>query len=140
MEVSKKLNNIVSFILKAAVSLSMACLVVGIVLLFIKNGADGIPLSHFANYQKYSNVTSPILSPVSSIYSPVKIPEGIITLDPLGFISLGLWVLIFTPVTVLFSSLIEYIYQKNKLYVLLTFLVLFNLFTAIFIIPAFVHL
>lgn len=133
MEVSKKLNNIVSFILKAAVSLSMACLIIGIVLLFIKNGADGIPLSHFANYQKYSNVSS-------AIFSPVKIPEGIITLDPLGFISLGLWVLIFTPVTVLFSSLIEYIYQKNKLYVLLTFLVLFNLFTAIFIIPAFVHL
>lgn len=132
MEVSKKLNNVVSFILKAAVSLSMACLVVGIVLLFIKNGADGIPLSHFANYQKY-NVSS-------AIFSPVKIPTGIITLDPIGFISLGLWVLIFTPVTVLFSSLIEYIYQKNKLYVLLTFLVLFNLFTAIFIIPAFVHL
>lgn len=133
MEVSKKLNSVVSFILKAAVSLSMACLVVGIVLLFIKNGADGIPLSHFANYQKYSNVSS-------SLFSPVMIPSGIITLDPLGFISLGLWVLIFTPVTVLFSSLIEYIYQKNKLYVLLTFLVIFNLFTAIFIVPAFVHL
>ncbi len=132
MEVSKKLNNFVSLILKTAVSLSMASLVIGVVLLFIKNGADGIPLSHYADYQKYQ------IS--SSIFSPVKIPYGIYTLDPIGFISLGLWVLIFTPVTVLFSSLVEYVYQKNKLYIMLTILVIFNLFTAIFIIPVFVHL
>lgn len=132
MEVSQKLVNLVSFILRGAVLLSMSCLAVGVILLFVKNGADGIPLSHFANYQEY-NISS-------NIFPPNKIPNGILTLDPLGFISLGLWVLIFTPVTVLFSSLVDYIYQKNKLYVLLTFLVLFNLFTAIFIIPAFVHL
>ncbi len=132
MEVSQKLVNLVSFILRGAVLLSMSCLAVGVILLFVKNGAEGIPLSHFANYQEY-NISS-------NIFPPNKIPNGILTLDPLGFISLGLWVLIFTPVTVLFSSLVDYIYQKNKLYVLLTFLVLFNLFTAIFIIPAFVHL
>ncbi|MCI2412346.1 MAG: DUF1634 domain-containing protein [Cuniculiplasma sp.] len=135
-EISQKLIEIVSVILKVAVYLSMGSIIVGIVLLFIKNGADGYSLSTLANYSNYSVAKSYS----SIIFSPTKIPEGIITLDPLGFISLGLWVLIFTPVSVLFTSLVDYIYQKNKLYVVLTFLVLFNLFTAIFIIPSFVHL
>ena len=135
-EISQKLIDIVSIILKVAVYLSMGSIIIGVILLFIKNGADGYSLDTLANYSNYSVAKSYS----SIIFSPAKIPEGIITLDPLGFISLGLWVLIFTPVSVLFTSLVDYIYQKNKLYVVLTFLVLFNLFTAIFIIPSFVHL
>jgi uncharacterized membrane protein len=136
METSKKLTEVVSYILKVAVFLSIGLLIIGLILMFIKNGADGYSLKALANYQDYS-----VAKHYSSIiFSPDKIPEGIITLNPIGFISLGLWVLIFTPVSVLFSSLVDYIYTKNKLYVLLTSLVLFNLFTAILIVPAFVHL
>lgn len=135
-EISQKLINIVSIILKGAVFLSMGSIIIGVILLFVKNGGDGYSLQTLANYSNYSVAKSYS----SSIFSPAKIPYGIITLDPIGFISLGLWVLIFTPVSVLFTSLVDYIYNKNKLYVVLTFLVLFNLFTAIFIIPSFVHL
>ncbi|MHB1439383.1 MAG: DUF1634 domain-containing protein [Cuniculiplasma sp.] len=135
-ETSPKLIKAVSIILKTAVFLSIGLIIIGVILLFIKGEADGYSLNTLANYNNYKVARNYS----SVIYPPSKIPEGIITLDPLGFISLGLWVLIFTPVTVLFTSLIDYIYTKNKLYVLLTFLVLFNLFTAIFIIPRFVHL
>lgn len=134
-EISQKLINIVSIILRAAVFLSMGSIIAGVILLFVKNGADGYSLQTLASY---NNNNAECYS--SSIFSPAKIPYGIITLDPIGFISLGLWVLIFTPVSVLFTSLVDYIYNKNKLYVVLTFMVLFNLFTAIFIIPSFVHL
>ena len=135
-EISQKLINIVSIILKGAVFLSMGSIIIGVILLFVKNGGDGYSLQTLANYSNYSVAKSYS----SSIFSPAKTPYGIITLDPIGFISLGLWVLIFTPVSVLFTSLVDYIYNKNKLYVVLTFMVLFNLFTAIFIIPSFVHL
>ena len=109
-EISQKLIDIVSIILKVAVYLSMGSIIVGVILLFIKNGADGYSLDTLANYSNYSVAKSYS----SIIFSPAKIPEGIITLDPLGFISLGLWVLIFTPVSVLFTSLVDYIYQNNR--------------------------
>ncbi|MGP6239393.1 DUF1634 domain-containing protein [Cuniculiplasma sp. SKW4] len=133
MQTSDKLTNIVSWILKIAVFLSIGLVTIGAALMFIFNGADGYTISQIESYNSKINITS-------SAFSPVLIPSGILALNPIAFISLGLWVLIFTPVTVLFSSLVDYIYTRNKLYVILTFLVLLNLFTAILIIPAFVKL
>jgi Predicted membrane protein len=49
-----------------------------------------------------------------------------------------LWVLIFTPVTVLFDALITFAHERNKLYTILDAIVLFNLLMAIFVIPRFV--
>ncbi|MCL4345457.1 MAG: DUF1634 domain-containing protein [Candidatus Thermoplasmatota archaeon] len=133
MQTSDKLTTLVSWILKIAVFISIGFVTVGSILMFIFNGADGYSISQIESYNSSINLTS-------KAFSPVLIPSGLLALNPIAFISLGLWVLIFTPVTVLFSSLVDYIYMKNKLYVILTFLVLFNLFTAILIIPAFVKL
>ncbi len=133
METSDKLTSLVSWILKIAVFLSIGLVTIGSIMMFIFNGADGYTISQIQSYNSKINLTS-------HAFSPVLIPSGLVALNPIAFISLGLWVLIFTPVTVLFSSLVDYIYTKNKLYVILTFIVLFNLFTAILIIPAFVKL
>ncbi len=133
MEASDKLTTLVSWILKIAVFLSIGLVTIGSIMMFIFNGADGYTISQIQSYNSKINLTS-------HAFSPVLIPSGLVALNPIAFISLGLWVLIFTPVTVLFSSLVDYIYTKNKLYVILTFIVLFNLFTAILIIPAFVKL
>ena len=133
MEASDKLTTLVSWILKIAVFLSIGLVTIGSIMMFIFNVADGYTISQIQSYNSKINLTS-------HAFSPVLIPSGLVALNPIAFISLGLWVLIFTPVTVLFSSLVDYIYTKNKLYVILTFIVLFNLFTAILIIPAFVKL
>ncbi len=133
METSDKLTSVVSAILKYAIILSIACIVIGTSLMFINGNANGIPISQLANYENPKNP-----SYNSSSFSPVLIPQGLAHFDALGFISLGLWVLIFTPVTVLLSSLVDYMYTRNKLYTILTFIVLFNLFAAIVIVPYFV--
>ncbi|MCL4350359.1 MAG: DUF1634 domain-containing protein [Candidatus Thermoplasmatota archaeon] len=133
MDTSDKLTLIVSYILKYAVFLSITLIIIGISLMFINGNANGVPISKLADFNNAQTGTYN-----SSSFSPTQIPGAIMSLDALGFISLGLWVLIFTPVTVLVSSLVEYIYVKNKLYTILTFVVLFNLMAAILIVPHFV--
>lgn len=123
-----KLVGIVSEILKYAVLLSLIFIVVGVGLLFAHSGGDGVSIQDISNYKNVSSFNS-------SSFNPSEMFSGIIHLDGIGFISFGLWVLIFTPVTVLFASLVEYLYVRNHLYILLTFIVLFNLFVAIFLSP-----
>lgn len=51
------------------------------------------------------------------------------------FISLGLWVLIFTPITVVVIATVYFAREKNYLYVGMSVVVLFNIFVAMLIVP-----
>jgi uncharacterized membrane protein len=125
-------SDITSLILKAGVLVSVSLTIIGVILLFIKGGGDGYSLSYVANYHNPSATVD------SKILFPGDFLKGLIGLDGLFFISVGLWVLIFTPVTVLIDALITFAHERNKLYTLLDAIVLFNLLLAIFVIPRFV--
>ena len=53
------------------------------------------------------------------------------------FVSLGLWILILTPISVVFIAVLDFIKEKNRLYVIMSLIVLFNLFVAMIVIPRF---
>lgn len=127
-------NAITSMILEAGVITSLSFILVGVALLFIRGGGDGQTLSYIANF----HAVKPSDTISSNVLLPANFLNGLIAGDGLYFISVGLWVLIFTPVTVLIDALITFGHERNKLYTLLDAIVLFNLLLAIFVIPRFV--
>jgi uncharacterized membrane protein len=125
-------DSITSLILKSGVILSLFMITAGVVLIFVRGGGDGMTISQIANYYNPENpVTSKSLLPANFL-------NGLLHADGLYFISVGLWVLIFTPVTVLIDALVTFGHERNKLYTLLDAIVLFNLLIAIFVIPRYI--
>lgn len=120
------LDLITSYTLKTGVISSIALIIAGIILLFTRNGGMGYSLSYLSNF---SNTLS------SAGISLSGIPQGIISLDGVYYITLGLWVLIFTPISVVFIAIIDFFREKNKLYLAMSIIVLFNLFFAMIIVP-----
>ncbi|MEM0157632.1 MAG: DUF1634 domain-containing protein, partial [Thermoplasmataceae archaeon] len=63
------------------------------------------------------------------------IGAGLAHLDGFYFITVGLWVLIFTPISVVVLSIVTFIAEENRLYLIMAIIVLFNLFFAMLVIP-----
>ena len=123
---------IISYFLKAGVLISVSFIVAGVIILFVKNGGDGFTLSQMSNYN-YA-LAHGIDSKSVSLN---KIFSGLSAIDGLYFITVGLWVLIFTPITVVFIGWVSFLDDKNYLYVGMASIVLFNLFFAMLVVPRF---
>lgn len=126
----RDIDSITSLILRVGVLSSLSLIIVGVILLFIKGSADGVSISQIASFHSTFN---------SSYLNPTHIVQGLIAVDPLYFITLGLWVLIFTPITVVFTSMVTFITAGNRLYIAMSLIVLFNLFFAMLAIPSLIH-
>lgn len=110
-------------------NLSIALIGVGIILMFVKGGGDGYTLAQLSSYERYSATLNSSLIPLSNI------PAGLVSLDAVYFIALGLWVLIFTPITVVVTATVFFIRERNTLYSVMSIIVLANIFIAMLIIP-----
>lgn len=121
-----------SRVLRIGVNTSIAIIVVGLAILFVKGSADNFTLSQLANFGSGSVTLDSSEVPLTGLIS------GLISLDAIYYFVLGLWVLIMTPVTVVFIAFFAYIREKNYLYVALSGIVLVNIFIAMLIIPGLV--
>ena len=124
---------VTSWILKAGVITSITLIIAGIIIIFVKGGSDGESIKFISNYYNSSATLS------SNLIHLGNIPHGLVTLDGVYFVTLGLWILIFTPITVVVTALISFYIEKNWLYILLSCIVLFDLLFAMLVVPIFVH-
>lgn len=120
---------ITSRVLRIGVNTSIAIIVIGIVLMFVKGSADNYSLSQLASYTSYSATLNSSMVPLS------RIPAGLISLDAVYYIALGLWVLLFTPITVVVIATVFFARERNYLYVAMSVIVLINIFVAMLIVP-----
>lgn len=119
----------VSLVLRIGVLTSIFFVIVGVVLIFVTGRADGFTLS------KLSDLTSLSSSQLnSSMLHPSAIFSGMLDLDGAYFIALGLWILVFTPISVVVISLFEFLRLNNYRYVIMSLIVLVNLMIAMFVI------
>lgn len=115
----------ISLVLKIGVLTSMSFVVIGVLLIFITGRADGYSLSEL------SNLTAPYTSQLnSSTLDPSGILHGLSVLDGAYYITLGLWILVFTPISVLVISILEFVRDQNYKYVIISLIVLINMFFA----------
>ncbi|MCL5782961.1 MAG: DUF1634 domain-containing protein [Candidatus Thermoplasmatota archaeon] len=126
MEKQYDIDTITSHILKAGVLTSLSFILIGIALLFINGQGDHYTLSQIANFNSTFN----------SRFIPLTgILPGIIALDGVYYVTMGLWILIFTPITVVFTALYSFTLKRNPSYVVMSIIVLFNLFFAMIVVP-----
>lgn len=116
---------VTSYILRAGVVVSIFFIVAGLALIVVRNGADGYDLQQITSLNS-TTVTSSMIN-LSDLFS------GVAGFDGLYFIAFGLWVLIFTPVSVVAVSLVEFANQRNLKYVVMSLYVLSILLIAIFV-------
>ncbi len=128
MQSKVDLDIITSYVLRTGVVASLVLIVSGVILLFVRNGGMGYSLSYLAHF---SQTLGSDRIPLS------QLPQGIASLDGVYYVTLGLWILIFTPISVVFIAILDFIKEKNRLYVIMSLIVLFNLFFAMLVIPRF---
>ena len=122
---------VVSHFLRGGSILSVLFIVSGIILLFVKREGDGFTLQQIASYS-YS-----LAHGIDSKDIPTNsIIQGVLKLDGIYFIALGLWLLIFTSISVVIVRLVWFAANKDKKFVIITLVVLFNLFFAMLIVPS----
>jgi len=119
------LEDVIGYTLRIGVIISVALIAVGVALLVVRP-----PAPHML--QQLSDPHSLINT---SLISPAQVLSGSAELNGIDVILLGLIVLIATPVLTLATGMVQFIRERNRIYVIITSIVLFNLFFAIFIIP-----
>lgn len=123
------IDRIASYTLRTGVLTSVSFILVGVILMFVRGGALGFNLSSISNFNDMT-INSKLIS-----LSFSAIASGITHLDGFYFITVGLWVLIFTPISVVVLSIVTFLAEENRLYLLMAIIVLFNLFFAMLVIP-----
>ncbi len=122
-EAEDRFDTIISWALKIGVVVSLCLIVAGTMIVFIHNGSNGFSLNTLSNMDSNTAVNS------SEIHL-LDIASGVASLSGMYIIALGLWVLIFTPISVVAISFVNFTYGKNRLYMFMSAVVLFNLFLA----------
>jgi Predicted membrane protein len=120
------INDAISLALRVGVLLSAAIILIGVALVFVHQGSNGFSLSQIATPNSRVN---------SSIFQPSEVMEGLSKLNGLDYVYLGLMVLIATPIIRVVLGIAQFVKEGNKLYTIITVIVLFNLMLAIFILP-----
>ena len=104
------LNRLIFHVLRGGVLVSVAILVFG----FVLAGVTGRPI-------------------LDHIVRPRELPVALYRFTPDGFLSLGVLLMIFTPVVRVFLSLLAYAKERDRMYVVLTGIVFLNLMVSVFL-------
>ncbi|MBX8643627.1 MAG: DUF1634 domain-containing protein [Thermoplasmata archaeon] len=113
----------ISYSLITGVIISIVLISAGVILLFIQGGIPGIPLYGVANVHSNVNTMTYNFFEAYSHFSGVTL------------IYTGLVVLIFTPISRVILLIGKFAAVRDRLYLVLSIIVLVNLFIAIIIIP-----
>ncbi|MEM3670446.1 MAG: DUF1634 domain-containing protein [Thermoprotei archaeon] len=108
------LERIISLTLRVGVILSSVLVVSGLTLFYIEGGNSHVN---------------------TSMYSLVQLFEGLTSAQPVSLILVGVIVLVATPTLRVLELVLNYVWEKDRLYVLLSGLVLALMLTGIIVVP-----
>lgn len=121
-----KLELVLSSILKIGTIISIGLIILGMTLLFIRGDSLGYPVDILVD--PYTPVNTGILD-----YSMVY--RGLIMLEGLSIILLGLIIMVATPILRIILGILVFIFEKDGVYVLVATITLVLILSAIFIVP-----
>jgi len=116
-------DEIIGRVLRISVLISVTVIILGVILLFLRDGII---------FYKVASISTEINS---SSFSYLTLIKGLEILDPLSYIYLGLILLILTPILRVVLGIVQFIREGNKIYTIITIIVLFNILFSIFILP-----
>ncbi len=121
-----KMQDAVGIELRYGSAASVLLVLLGLTLLVINNGGGGYSLQQIASASSNINTAQFQLQDVAA---------SLANLDGLGFILLGLMVLVATPILRVAISVVAFAKERNALYTMITLVVLVNLLVALLVIP-----
>lgn len=104
------LNRLIYHVLRGGVLVSVAILIFG----FVLAGVTGRPIG-------------------DATIRPRDLSSALVRFTPDGYLSLGVLLMIFTPVVRVFLSLIAFANERDRMYVILTGVVFVNLMVSVFL-------
>jgi uncharacterized membrane protein len=120
-----ELEEVIGYALRIGVLTSILLILAGLVLIVVN-----LPAPHILE-----QLSTPHSRINTSSIPPAQVFTGGVAFNGIDVILLGLVVLITTPVLRVVISIVQFIKERNLIYTLITFVVLFNLILSIFIIP-----
>ncbi|BDC18436.1 DUF1634 domain-containing protein [Acidianus sp. HS-5] len=124
------LDYVTGMIMRIGVILSIALVALGVIIIVVEGHASNYSESVLFSRTSYVN---------SSIASINYIVKGFSNISGLSFIYLGLIVLVSIPVLRTALALAYFAHEKNRLYIVLTIIVVFNLLFAILLLPSLIR-
>ena len=124
------ISRTIGYSLIIGVVVSASLMAAGAAVLFARGGGGGYALSQLAS------LTSPVNSRTIGIR---EILGGLASLDGISLIFLGIMVLIATPIVRVVLLVLQFIYERNRLYFALSIVVLADMLVAILVLPSIVH-
>lgn len=119
------LNDVIGYTLRIGVIISIILIIIGLALIY--------------RDPDFRDLISPYSRTNTSVINAINVPVRAISGDDLYLVLLGLMVLIATPVVRVVIGVIQFALERNKIYAIITVIVLFNLILAIFILPLFIR-
>jgi uncharacterized membrane protein len=120
------LEEVIGRVMRVMVIVSGIIVALGVVELIAFRGAPGVPLREIASTDSPLNTSTATIG---------FILNGLTKLNGLATIYFGLIVLVGIQVIRMVLAFFQFLLQRNSLYMLLSALVLFTLFFAIFVLP-----
>ena len=121
-----EMNDVIAYVLRIGVVISVILILVGAVLLFLQGGSNGFTIGELASTGSKIN---------SSLFSFSDIVNGLLSYQGLDFMLIGIIVLIITPIARVIASVLSFMYERNWLYVVITLIVFIDIMVAIFVVP-----
>ncbi len=124
------ISRTIGYSLIIGVLVSASLMVAGVAFLFARGGGGGYTLSQLASLNSQAN---------SRTIGIREILGGLASLDGVSLIFLGIMALIATPVVRVILLILQFIYERNRLYFALSIVVLIDMLVAILVLPSIVH-
>jgi uncharacterized membrane protein len=121
-----EMNDVIAYVLRIGVVISVILILVGTVLLFLQGSSNGFTIGELASTGSKIN---------SSLFSFSDIVNGLLSYQGLDFMLIGIIVLIITPIARVIASVLSFMYERNWLYVVITLIVFIDIMVAIFVVP-----
>ncbi len=121
-----RMQQAVGIVLRYGSVASVLLVIFGLALLVADGGGGGFSIAQ---------ISSPASAINTSQFPARGVAAALENLDGLGFVLLGLMVLVATPITRVAVSVIGFIAEGNRLYTTITLIVLIELLVALFLLP-----
>ncbi|MGC8635633.1 MAG: DUF1634 domain-containing protein [Thermoprotei archaeon] len=119
----------ISYSLITGVMISSGLIILGLAFIFAQGGAGPYGFAQISSFTSAVN---------SKTFGVNEVFSGLSAFNGISYIYLGIMVLIVTPIMRVVLLIFQFLYERNKLYFIISVIVLFNMLFALLLLPAFI--
>ncbi len=119
----------ISYSLITGVIISSGLIILGLAFIFAQGGAGPYGFAQISSFTSAVN---------SKTFGVNEVFSGLSAFNGISYIYLGIMVLIVTPIMRVILLIFQFLYERNRLYFIISVIVLFNMLFALLLLPRFI--